>query len=60
MQVSPQMTSSLGNVSFGVLAEIVAGTTSRIISSLQRKNLVIEQMNINYLKLIQIESVLEV
>lgn len=40
------MTNSLGTVSFGVLSEVLASTTKKILYTLQKRNALIEQMDI--------------
>ena len=59
-RITPQMTNSLGTVSFGVLSEVLASTTKKILYTLQKRNAVIEQMDIYQLKMIQIDSVIEI
>ncbi|CZQ83068.1 drtgg [Trichococcus palustris] len=59
-KITPQMTNSIGTVSFGVLSEVLASTTKKILYSLQKRNAVIEQMDIYHLKMIQIDSVIEI
>lgn len=59
-QVAPQMVNSVGTISFGVLSEIIANVTQRIMISRQRRNVLIEQINLHYLHLIQLESELEI
>lgn len=59
-EVSPQMVNSVGTISFGVLSEILANVTQRTMILGQRRNILIEQMNLHYLHLIQLESELEV
>lgn len=59
-KITPQMTNSLGTVSFGVLSEVLASSTKKILYSLQKRNAVIEQMDIYHLKMIQIDSVIEI
>lgn len=54
------MTNSLGTVSFGVLSEVLASTTKKILYTLQKRNALIEQMDIYHLKMIQIDSVIEI
>lgn len=58
--VTPQMINSVGTVSFGVLSEIVANVAERAMYEYERKNMVIEQVNLHYFRLIQLESQLEV
>lgn len=57
-QVTPQMTNNIGTLSFGVLSEAVANTTKKLLFSLQRRNAVIEQMNVFSFRMIQIDSII--
>ncbi|MFC4772889.1 DRTGG domain-containing protein [Enterococcus hermanniensis] len=59
-EVTPQMVNSVGTISFGVLSEIVANVAQRSILLDQRRNTLIEQMNLHYLRLIQLESEIEI
>ena len=54
--VTPQMTNNLGMLSFGVLCEVVSVASKEFISRSQRRNAVIEQLNLHYLKMIPIDS----
>lgn len=54
------MVNSVGTISFGVLSEIVANVAQRSILLDQRRNTLIEQMNLHYLRLIQLESEIEI
>lgn len=54
--VTPQMVNEVGTISFGVLNEIVANTAKRALLQQQRRNTWIEQVNMHYLRLIQLES----
>lgn len=58
--VTPQMVNSVGTISFGVLSEIIANVTQRTMIMNQKRNVFIEQMNLHYLRLIQLESELEI
>lgn len=57
--VTPQMVNSVGTISFGVLSELVANVAQRSILMDQRRNTMIEQINLHYLRLIQLESEIE-
>lgn len=59
-QVTPQMTNNIGTLSFGVLSEVIANTTKKLLFSLQRRNAVIEQMNVHHFRMIQIDSIIEI
>ena len=54
--VTPQMTNNLGMLSFGVLCEVVSVASKEFIHRSQRRNTVIEQLEMHYLKMIPIES----
>ena len=54
--VTPQMTNNLGMLSFGVLCEVVSVASKEFISRSQRRNAVIEQLDLHYLKMIPIDS----
>ena len=58
--VTPQMVSNVGTISFGVLSEIISNVAERTMYNYQRRNVVIEQVNLHYFKLIQIESELDI
>ncbi len=54
--VTPQMTNNLGMLSFGVLCEVVSFASKEFIHRSQRRNTVIEQLEMHYLRMIPIES----
>jgi len=54
--VTPQMTNSFGNVSFGVLNEIISETTFKLLSNNRTRNVVLEQIQLHYFKVIQLGS----
>lgn len=58
--VTPQMVSTVGTISFGVLSEIMANISQRTLYHEQKRNAVIEQVNLHYFRLIQLESVLDI
>lgn len=58
--VTPQMVNSVGTISFGVLSEVISNVTQRTMLQNQRRNVLIEQMNLHYFRLIQLESELVV
>ncbi|WP_314061732.1 DRTGG domain-containing protein [uncultured Vagococcus sp.] len=58
--VTPQMVSTVGTISFGVLSEIISNVSQRTMYLHQRRNVVIEQVNLHYFRLIQIESELDI
>lgn len=59
-QVTPQMTNNLGTVSFGVLCEVISSVSKKILYVFQKRNAVIEQMDVHHFKMIQIDSEIEI
>ncbi|GAF39890.1 hypothetical protein FC83_GL000329 [Agrilactobacillus composti DSM 18527 = JCM 14202] len=55
-EVQPQLVNSLGTIAFGVLSELVADSCQRLLNNHYKKNAIVEQMDLHYLKLIQLES----
>lgn len=58
--VQPQLVNGLGTIAFGVLSELVVDSCQRLLNSNYKKNAVTEQMDLHYLKLIQLESKLTI
>ncbi|WP_208559121.1 DRTGG domain-containing protein [Marinilactibacillus kalidii] len=58
--VSPQMTNGLGTISFGVLSEIVTESAYLKLSKQNKRNLVVEQVQLHYLNLIQLGNTLTI
>lgn len=58
--VTPQMISSVGTISFGVLSEIITVAAQRTMYAHQRRHAVIEQLDLYYFRLIQLESMLDI
>lgn len=54
--VTPQMVNGVGTISFGVLSELITTSAQRVMVTHQKKNVLIEQINLHYFKLIQLES----
>lgn len=54
--VTPQMTNSLGTISFGVLAELVTSVAQRLLFSKMNLNSSVDQLQMHYTKLIPLES----
>jgi len=54
--VSPQMVDELGTISFGALNEVIANATKRTMIVNHRRNTWIEQVNLHYFRMIQLES----
>ncbi|MFV0982318.1 DRTGG domain-containing protein [Latilactobacillus sakei] len=59
-EVSPQMTNNLGTISFGVLSEAVSAACQRMLQATHQRHSMIEQINLHYLRLIQIESQIQI
>lgn len=57
--VTPKMVDELGTISFGVLNEVIANVTKRVMVANHRRNAWIEQVNLHYFHLIQLESQLQ-
>lgn len=58
--VTPQMVNTIGTLSFGVLNQIISNAVKRTVMKQHDYNSVIEQISLYYLKLIQIDSELEI
>lgn len=58
--VTPQMVDELGTISFGVLNEVIANVTKRVMDVNHRRNAWIEQVSLHYFHLIQLESELKI
>lgn len=54
--VTPQMTNGLGTISIGVLSEIINETAYLTLSNQNKRNLVVEQIQLHYVNLVQIGS----
>ena len=58
--VTPQMVNGVGTISFGVLSEIISDVAQKTMVMNQKRNILIEQVNLHYLRLIQLESELDI
>ncbi len=58
--VTPQTTDNMGTISFGVLSEVVTETVYNHLASRNKKNLVVEQMNLHYFNMIQLGNELTI
>ncbi|WP_028400809.1 DRTGG domain-containing protein [Ectobacillus panaciterrae] len=58
--VTPQMTNSIGTLSYGVFTTIVTEATNRVLRAHKKGDLVVENLTIYFVKPIQIETVIEV
>lgn len=54
-KVTPQMTDQVGNLSIGVLSEIISYVATMSLASVKKKNAVIEQLNLYSVKMIQFD-----
>lgn len=59
-QVSPQMTNSLGTLSYGVSAQVVGEVVQQKLMALKKRNVAIENINMYFLKPIQMDAQLQV
>lgn len=59
-EVTPQMTNSLGTISYGVFTSIVTEAGNRILRSYKKGDLVVENITVYFIKPIQIESTVEI
>ena len=59
-KVTPQMTDNVGTLSFGLLSEVISTVTKNTMVVYQKKNAVVEQMSLYYLKLVQLGSEIEI
>lgn len=59
-KVTPQMTDNVGTLSFGLLSEVISTVTKNTLIIYQKKNAMVEQMNLLYLKLVQLGSEIEI
>ncbi|WP_335872226.1 DRTGG domain-containing protein [Bacillus sp. 2205SS5-2] len=59
-QVSPQMTNGLGTVSYGVLTTLLTEAANRVLKSLKKGDLVVENITIYFIKPVQMESSIEI
>ena len=58
--VSPQMVSNVGVLSYGVLNEVIASVVERVMSQQEKRNIVIEHILIYYFRMIPLESEIEI
>ncbi len=58
--VTPQMTNSIGTLSYGVFTTIVTEASNRVLRSHKKGDLVVENITIYFVKPVQIDTVIEV
>ncbi|MCM3599247.1 CBS domain-containing protein [Robertmurraya korlensis] len=59
-EVSPQMTNSIGTISYGVFTTIVTEAANGVLRGYKKGDLVVENMTIYFLKPVQMDSILEI
>jgi len=59
-EVTPQMTSQLGTISYGVFSSIIAEASNRLFRLQKKGELAVESMTIYFLKPVQMDTTLEV
>ncbi|WBY48643.1 DRTGG domain-containing protein [Latilactobacillus curvatus] len=59
-EVTPQMTNNLGTISFGVLTEAVSEACQQMLQTQHQRYSMIEQINLHYLRLIQIDTQIQI
>ncbi|HDR4722433.1 CBS domain-containing protein [Bacillus cereus group sp. Sample62] len=58
--VTPQMTNSIGTLSYGVFTTIVTEATNRVIRAQKKSDLIVENLTIYFVKPVQIDNVVSV
>lgn len=58
--VTPLMTNGMGMISFGVLCEVLSSVTKEHLLKEEKKVVVIEQMSLQYIKMIQMDTIIHV
>lgn len=58
--VTPQMTNSLGTLSYGVFTTIVTEATNRVIRAQKKSDLIVENITIYFVKPVQIDNIVSV
>ncbi|WP_226036430.1 DRTGG domain-containing protein [Aquibacillus saliphilus] len=59
-KITPQMTNQLGTLSYGVLVSFVTEAASRLLRSIKKVDLVVENLSVYFIKPVQLESILEI
>ncbi|WP_010195617.1 CBS domain-containing protein [Bacillus sp. m3-13] len=59
-EVTPQMTNSVGTISYGVFTTIVTEAAKRVIRNLKKSDMVVENITIYFIKPVQIDSTIEI
>lgn len=58
--VTPQMTNSLGALSYGVFVSFITEVGNRLIKQLKKGDMVVENLSIYFLKPVQLENMIEI
>ncbi|SFJ25646.1 Predicted transcriptional regulator containing CBS domains [Bacillus sp. 71mf] len=58
--VTPQMTNSIGTLSYGVFTTIVTEATNRVLRALKKGDVIVESLTIYFVKPVQIDNVVSV
>lgn len=58
--VTPQTINSVGTLAFGILSEVVSSVAQLTMYAYEKRNILIEQINLHYFHLIQIDNKLEI
>ncbi|WP_230499578.1 DRTGG domain-containing protein [Sutcliffiella rhizosphaerae] len=59
-EVTPQMTNSVGTISYGVFTTIVTEAARRVVRNSKKSDIVVENITIYFIKPVQIDSSLEI
>ncbi|MCM3734309.1 DRTGG domain-containing protein [Bacillus cytotoxicus] len=58
--VTPQMTNSIGTLSYGVFTTIVTEATNRVLRALKKGDVIVESLTIYFVKSVQIDNIVSV
>lgn len=58
--ITPQMTNSLGTLSYGVFVSFVTEVSSRVIKQMKKGDLVVEHIAVYFIKPVQLEKTIEI
>ncbi|HDX9578945.1 TPA: CBS domain-containing protein [Bacillus pseudomycoides] len=58
--VTPQMTNSIGTLSYGVFTTIVTEATNRVLRALKKGDVIVESLTIYFVKPVQIDNIVSV
>ena len=53
------MLNNVGTISYGVLAELIANSAQKLIYAVQKKTVILEQLQLHYFKMIQNDNIIE-